>query len=473
MTGMPDAKAAPRNGRAAPPLPGGLPWLGHALPFRRDPVAFLLQSRARLGDVFSFRLAGTCVTALTGLAAQTAFFQAPEDQLSARAAYRFMRAVFGKGIVYDASAEDMDAQIGFLLPALRDDRLRAYARVMQAEAETYFERWGDRGEADLLVAMNEVTVFIASRCLVGGDFRRAVTEEFAHLYHDLEGSVNLLTFLQPGLPLPSTRRRDQARARMTALIARIVAERRTRETEVEDFLDTLMGARYPDGRTLDEEEITGLLLATVFAGQHTSAVLATWTGALLLEHEAHLAAVLAEQDAVFGRGREMTIEALRQLVVLERCIKEAERMHPPLTLLMRRVLRELVVGDHVVPPGGIALVSPAAAHRLPEVFADPDRYDPDRFAAGRQEDRKHRHALIGFGGGHHRCIGSTFAYQQVKAIWSVLLRRFELSLVRRGHVPDYSTFVPGPRGPCLVRYRRRPAATVGPAPVETALGARP
>jgi sterol 14alpha-demethylase len=468
---MPTAAGA---GRTAPPaVSGGLPWLGHALAFRRDPVAFLLQGRERLGDVFSFRLAGARVTALTGLSAQAAFFQAPEDQLSARAAYRFMTAVFGKGIVYDATAEDMDAQVGFLLPALRDERLRAYARVMQEEAESYFERWGERGEADLLVAMNELTVFIASRCLVGGDFRRAVTEEFARLYHDLETSVNLLTFLQPGLPVPSARRRDRARARMTALIARVVADRRARGAEAEDFLDALMAARYPDGRRLGDQEITGLLLATVFAGQHTSAVLATWTGVLLLEHGEHLARVLAEQDTVLGPGREMTIESLRRLVVLERCIKEAERMHPPLILLMRRVLRELTVGGHVVPEGGLALVSPAAAHRLPEVFADPDRYDPDRFAPDRQEDRKHRHALIGFGGGHHRCIGSTFAYQQVKTIWSVLLRRFELWLVDGGHVPDYSTFVPGPRGPCLVRYRQRPAASGRPAPAGVALGARP
>jgi sterol 14-demethylase len=365
-----------------------------------------------------------------------------------------MAAVFGKGIVYDATAEDMDAQIGFLLPALRDERLRTYARAMQEEAEAYVERWGDRGEVDLLAAMNELTVFIASRCLVGGEFRRAVTEEFAHLYHDLEGSVNLLTFLQPNLPMPSARRRDRTRTRMTELISRVVADRRARGAVAEDFLESLMSARYPDGRSLGDPQITGLLLATVFAGQHTSAVLATWTGVLLLEHEAHLAAAIDEQSRVLA-GREMTLEALRQLVTLERCIKEAERMYPPLVLLMRRVLRDFVVGGHVVPAGDLAMVSPAAAHRIPEVFADPDRYDPDRFAPGRQEDRKHRHALIGFGGGHHRCIGSTFAYQQVKAIWSVLLQRFELILAGRGHTPDYSTFVPGPRGPCLVRYRRR------------------
>src|SRR5262249_49671677 len=154
-------------------------------------------------------------------------------------------------------------------------------------------------------------------------------------------------------------------------------------------------------------------------------------------------------------------------------IKEAERMHPPLILLMRRVLRDLVVGDHVVPAGSIALAAPAAAHRIPEVFANPDRYDPDRFGPGRHEDRKHRHALIGFGSGHHRCIGSTFAYQQVKAIWSVLLRRFDLALVRHDHRPDYSTFVPAPRAPCLVRYRRRHRASPERGGVETVSGAQP
>jgi tetratricopeptide (TPR) repeat protein len=62
---------------------------------------------------------------------------------------------------------------------------------------------------------------------------------------------------------------------------------------------------------------------------------------------------------------------------------------------------------------------------------------------------------MSFGGGHHRCIGSIFALQQIKIIWSIIFRRFELSLIRSGHQPDYPTFVVGPRAPCRVRYRRR------------------
>jgi sterol 14-demethylase len=108
----------------------------------------------------------------------------------------------------------------------------------------------------------------------------------------------------------------------------------------------------------------------------------------------------------------------------------------------------------VVPAGELVLVSPALSHRMPDVFRDPDRYDPDRFGPGRQEDRAARYSLIAFGGGRHRCIGSTFAYQQIKVIWSVLLHRFDFTPCARP-APDYSTFVVGPRPPCRVRYRRR------------------
>jgi len=332
--------------------------------------------------------------------------------------------------------------------------------VMHEEAEAYFDEWHDEGEADLVVALNELTVFIASRCLIGEEFRRRLSKEFAHLYRDLEGGITLLAFLNPDLPLPSFRRRDRARARTAELIAGIIAERRARGVAGEDFLQTLMEVRYADGRALRDDEITGLLLATIFAGQHTSAVMGAWTGLLLLEHERFLPPVLAEQCLVFGDGDEITLEALRRLVVLERCLKEAERMHPPLIMLMRRVLRDVEFNDFVIAAGGLAMVSPALSHRLPEVFADPDRYDPDRFGPERQEDRRTKHALIGFGGGHHRCIGQTFAHQQIKVIWSVLFRRFELSPAQRGARPDYSTFVVGPRAPCRIRYRRRVRATV-------------
>src|SRR5262245_21274794 len=422
--------------------------------FHRDPTTVLERGRNQFGEIFSFLLAGKMVTVLTGPQANEAFFHATDDQLSAKEAYRFTIPIFGRGIAYDATPEVMSEQLGLLFPALRDQRLQAYARFMAEEAEAYCDSWGDAGEVDLLQVMNELTTFIASRCLIGHEFRQNLSTEFAHLYHDLEGGLNLLAFFQPNLPLPSFKRRDRARVRMAELISKIIAQRRATGTEGEDFLQTLMTARYRDGSALPDDAITGLLLTIIFAGQHTSAVLAAWTGVLLLQHPQYLPPILKEQKEVFGGAREMSLERLRRLQRLECAIKEAERLRPPLVMLMRTILRDFEYREFRVPAGGLAMVSPAVSHRLPEVFHNPDRYDPDRFAPGREEDRKHSYTLIGFGGGRHRCIGLTFAQQQVKVIWSVLLQRFKLELVQRDYEPNYSTFVVGPRHPCLVRYRR-------------------
>lgn len=442
--------------RNSPPqLPGGLPYLGHALEFARNPIGLLQRGHNQLGEIFSFLLLGTWVTVLTGPKANEAFFRAPDDQLSAKEAYQFTVPIFGKSIAYDTTPELMSEQLGFIFPALREERLQCYTQFMLQEAEAYFDTWGEEGQVDLLDAMNELTIFIASYCLIGHEFRTNLTTEFASLYKNLEGGINLLAFFWPYFPLPSFWRRDKARVRMVKLISQIIAQRRSRRIEGEDFLQTLMTAHYKDGTALSDDNITGLLLTLLFAGQHTSAVLATWTGILLLQHPQYLPAIFEEQQEVFGNPQEVSLETLRRLVTLERSIKEAERMRPPLIMLMRKVLRDLEYEKYCIPAGNLAMVTPAVSHRISDVFHDPDSYDPERFSLGREEDRKATYALFGFGGGRHRCIGQTFAYQQIKVIWSVLLRRFDLELLYQDYQPNYSTFIVGPQQPCLVRYRSK------------------
>jgi sterol 14-demethylase len=452
--------------RCPPELRGGLPFLGHALAFGRNPVGLLQRGRERYGGIFSFRLLGKRVAVLTGPRANEAFFHADCDVLNAKAAYRFTVPLFGPGIAYDALPERMDEQINFFIRALSERRLRTYAGYINEEVETYLEQLGDAGEIDLLTLTNELTVFIASRCLIGREFRQNVSTEFAQLYHDLEGGINLLAFFWPYLPLPSFRRRDRARVRMVEIISKLIADRRARGTVEEDFLQTLMTARYADGTALTEDDITGMLLSLIFAGQHTSAVQAAWAGVELLSHPQYLSRVRGEQQNLLDERQELTFEALHEMVLLERAIQESERLHPPLVMLMRQVLREFTYQQYTLPPGWLAMVSPAVSHRLAEVFAEPNRYDPDRFAPPRQEHKKAKHAIITFGGGRHGCIGLTFAYLQVKAIWSVLLRRFELELLDPNPQPNYATFVVGPRPPCRLRFRRKQRAVVnGPGPL--------
>ena len=230
-----------------PRLAGGLPLLGHAIEFNRNPVELLRRGRELHGEIFSFPLAGKTVHVLTEPAGNEAFFRAPDDCLSAREAYQFTVPMFGKGVAYDVPPELMDEQLGFVIPALRDARMQTYVQAIDEETEDYCAGWGEQGEFELTSAMNELTVFNTCRCLIGREFRRRLSTEFAHSYHDLEAGVNLVAFFKPGWPLPAMRRRDRGRAAIVRLISSVLEERRRRPAADEDFVDTLMAARYSDG----------------------------------------------------------------------------------------------------------------------------------------------------------------------------------------------------------------------------------
>ena len=139
-------------------------------------------------------------------------------------------------------------------------------------------------------------------------------------------------------------------------------------------MQALMHARYKDGRALSDDEITGILLTVLFAGQHTSAVLATWTGLELVRAPSYLARVRDEIQDVYREERTMTLASLKRQTALEHAVRECERLHPPLIMLIRKVLKPLCYKDHLVPAGTLAMVSPAVSHRLPHVFADPERF---------------------------------------------------------------------------------------------------
>ena len=454
------AQPSPAADAAVPELTGGWPLIGHLPGFQNDPVSMLSRGWREQGELVQFRLGPRKFVLFTGPEAHDFYFGAPEDQLNAKAVYQFTVPIFGRAVAYDASPELMAEQLGFLFPALRAAAMRRFARIMFEETTHFADALGENGQVDLPRAMNELTVNIASRCLIGQEVRDQVDAGFAEAYHDLQKGLNTLGFFLPRFPTAAHRSRDRARRRVARMFGRIMAERRLSGARPDDFMQALMHAQYSDGRTLSDDEITGLLLTVLFAGQHTSAVLATWTGLELLRAPSYLARVRQEVQDIYGRAETVSFENLNQQVRLEHAVRESERLHPPLIMLVRKVLKPLQYRGYVVPAGTMAMVSPAVSHRLPHIFADPGRFSPDRFAPPACEDKQHRYALIGFGGGKHQCMGKHFAYLQLKAIWTVLLDRFDFELDTGFPAPNYGSWVTGPVTPCRLSYRRRSQESV-------------
>lgn len=453
------AKPSP-PGKAAPALSGGWPLIGHLADFLRDPVSLLDRGWQEQGELFRFRIGPRDVVLFSGPEAHDYYFRAPEDQLDAKAVYQFTVPIFGRGVAYDASPELMAEQLGFLYPVLREAAMQKFAGIMFEEITGFADGLGDAGDLDLPQAMNELTVRIASRCLIGQEVRDQVDTGFAVAYHDLQNGINTLGFFLPRLPTPAHRIRDRARQKVARIFDQVMTERRRTGVEPDDFMQTLMNARYKDGRALSNDEVTGILLTVLFAGQHTSAVLATWTALELLRAPAYLAKIRGEMQDIYSGNGPMSLASLKKQVVLEHAVRECERLHPPLIMLIRKILKPVHYAGYTVPAGTLAMVSPAVSHRLPHVFANPERFAPERFAPPASEDKQHHYALIGFGGGKHRCMGKHFAYLQLKAIWTVLLDRFDFQLRTEFPAPNYGSWVTGPQEPCRLHYRRRTGAGI-------------
>jgi len=458
-------------------LAGTLPLVGHMVAFARNPVALMRRVRAECGDAGEFRMLNKDVVLLSGSAAQEAFCRAPDEQLSQKIAYRLMTPIFGEGVVFDAPPERLNEQLRILMPALRDRNMRTYADVFVAEVEHMVAGWGDTGEIDLLDFTAELTTYTSSHCLLGAEFRWGMNEEFARVYGALERGVNAIAYVNPYLPLPVFRRRDRARARLVELITESIAARRAAGASKDDALQVLMDSRYSDGAALTPNEITGILTAAMFAGHHTSSGTAAWTLIELLRHPEWLGRVVDEIDALHAGDAPLSYQSLREVPLLERVIKEVLRLHPPLVILMRGVLEDFRVAGVTIPAGKLVAISPAVSHHIAELFPEPERFDPDRYAPGREEDAA-PFAWIPFGGGHHRCSGSAFALMQLKAITVSLLRRWTFELVQapERYDHDYTKMVVQPKQPCGVRYRRRAArrpvaAAADGAPTSAASGA--
>ena len=453
-TQSPSENSSPYT-KSLPVLSGGWPLLGHLPEFAKDPIAMLTRAWQEQGEVARFRLGPRNVVLFTGPETHDFYFRSPEEQLNAKAVYQFTVPIFGRGVAYDAAPEIMDEQLGFLFPALKDASMRRFAQIMFEEAKSMADEMGDSGEIDLPYALNELTVKIASRCLIGQEIRDRVDSGFAEAYHELQNGINALGFFLPKLPTPGHRRRDQSRRKVAEMFSEVIAERRRTGNRPDDFMQTLMEAKYKNGRELTDDEVAGILLTILFAGQHTSAVLATWTGLELMNSPDYLDKVRSEMRNVYQHTPFMDLDSLKKQTMLEYVVRENERLHPPLIMLIRKVLSSLNYRGYKIPVGTLAMVSPAVAHRVPHLFSDPNTFSPNRFEPPASEDKQHRYTLIGFGGGKHICMGKSFAYMQLKAIWTVLLDRFDFHHQGQIPVPNYGSWVTGPKGPVRMQYSRR------------------
>jgi sterol 14-demethylase len=434
-----------------PKASGAKPDVGHMEEYQANQPAFLKRIRTECGELAEYNLMGQPHVLMSGPDAQEAWCRAPDEVLGQSAAYKGVVPIFGKGVLFDTSLDRLKQQLKIQVDALRYQNMKAYAKVIADEVRDFTDKWGESGELEMVDEFLRMTLYTSTSCLLGVDFRRSMTDEFSALYRDLEHAVIAIAFIDPYLPLPEFEARDKARARLGDIVEAIVAERRASKEEYSDALNTFMTSTYTDGTALSPHEITGLLIATMFAGHHTSSGTATWMLIEFLRNPQFMEEVKQELAEVFADGGDVSHHAMRGMPKMEAFIREVLRIHPPLSTLIRVVEQDFEYNGTVIPKGYRVVMSPGVAHKIAEVFPEPEKFDMHR------PEPEHLFAWVAFGGGRHKCAGNAFAILQLKAIFATLLLDFDFSLADAAdeYMDDHSGMTVKPKAPMTVRFKRK------------------
>ena len=430
---------------------GGREPGGHFAEFCAHPAHFLMRAYRECGELAEFDQGGILTVLMVGPEAHEAIFRAPDEQLSAALAYQYMVPIFGEGVQYGAPLEIERQQLRMHSQGLRAERMTYYAPIIAREAADWISGWGEHGQMDFYESFADLTIKTSTHCLLGAEFRYTLTDEFARIYHDLGAAVDASGTVDHTVQKAAYARRDEARAELGELIIARVRERRAAGEQHDDLLSVYMNSTYQDGTPLSESQIAGMVVWFMFAGHHTSANTAAWTLVELARHPQFCAEIVQEVDGLWADDPELGFRTLRKMPLLDGFVREILRAHPPLNTLSRRVVQDFHYKGHCIEAGKNIMFSPWVAHRLPEHFPDPERFDPHR------PEPENKFAYIPFGGGSRKCVGNAFAILQVKRIICELLHHYQFEL--DGPADTYQEIMPSlilrPSDPCVLRYQRR------------------
>ncbi|MBP0000209.1 MAG: cytochrome P450 [Cyanobacteria bacterium SID2] len=434
-----------------PPGRFGLPILGQTLQFFFD-SDFALNQYRRYGPIFKTRLFGQPTVFFVGPEAVEAVLSSQMDCFSWGEGWpAHFRILLGESLFLQ-DGEEHRRNRKLMMPAFHGAALAQYFDTMMSISQRYIDRWEALERFVWFEEMKQLTFEIASELLVGAESGEDVAR-LSRLFTDLtNGLFSLLA-----VPIPGTRfgRAIAARNQLLQHIETVVRQRQQHPTR--DALSLLVQARDEDGNTFSLEELKAQAMLLLFAGHETTTSMLTWLCLELGRHPQMLERAQAEQMELADRGT-LDLAQLSQMPYLDRLLMEVERLHPPVGGGFRRVVKPFEFGGYCVPAGWLALYSIIATHRLPELYPDPDRFDPDRFVAReavRGERRLKPYSLIGFGGGPRVCLGMAFAKLEMKIVASLLLRDYEWALLPHQRLEDIVVPTRRPKDGLRVRFRRR------------------
>ena len=372
-----------------------------------------------------------------------------------------LEAVVGTSM-FVSSGETWRRQRRMIDPAFSHMRVSRAFDAMQAGVDAYeavLDRRAACGEEfSLDAAMSEVTADIICRTIFSQSLASETAREVFASFGQFERSVAnteivRLLFGKPFAKIPQKRKVIEACARIRRQIGDLLDPRLAdHAAAVDDIVGAVIAARDTEtGLAFTREELIDQIGVFFLAGHETTASVLTWVFFILSQNPQTAARLRDEVTEVAGDG-EVRLEHTKQLGFVRNVFREAMRLYPPITFIPRVAQRDTELAGLRLKRGCMVMIAPWTIHRSANNWANPDRFDPDRFS---RETDTPTGSYIPFGLGPRICVGAAFATIESTLILARLVRRYDFVPLSPTTVRPVARLTTKPFAEIMCQVRRR------------------
>ncbi|MBW4419211.1 MAG: cytochrome P450 [Myxacorys californica WJT36-NPBG1] len=397
-----------------PPGSMGLPLIGETLQFLTD-RNFVQKRYQRHGSVFKSHIIGRPTVFMVGPDAVEFLLSSGFDNFSWQDGWPdTFKILLGRSL-FVQEGEEHRRNRRLIMPAFHGAALARYFSSMEEITQQYLKKWEQQQTLQWYEEFKQLTFDIASQIFLGTPPGEE-TERLSQLFTTLTSGL----FSFPNLPGSQFKKSLAARNALLDHLAIVINQRK--ENPTDDALSLLLDAQDEEGNRLSFEEIRAQAMLLLFAGHETTTSVLTWFALEVARNKGVYQKAKAEQQTF---SDPVTLEQISKMPYLDQIFNEIERLHPSVAGGFRGVVKSFEFNGYSVPAGWLAQYSILHTHRLPEVYPEPEKFDPDRWHNTKQKP----FSLIGFGGGSRVCIGLAFAKLEMKLVAAHLLRHYEWELL--------------------------------------------
>ncbi|WP_257460420.1 cytochrome P450 [Archangium lipolyticum] len=418
-------------------------WVAH-------PLRFMEESVRRYGDSFVMQFPNSPPFLFTrDLEMIRQIFTGKPEDLHVGPVNRVLEGMVGKHSLLLLDGQEHIRERRMMTPPFHGERMLAYGLSMRESASRSIDRWPRDKAFTLHEVFQDITLDIILKTVFGlseGEMLERFRELFVRMLN--MGSRDAVLYLSALLPaermlqmlavgrdpirlgpvkadvswaLPWTQLSRLMREVDSYLFAEMDRRRAEGVEKREDVLSMLMQARDEHGQPMSSQELRDEAITLLAAGHETTATTLSWAFHFVLQHPEVEEKLRAELQQVAGTGP-LAPEQVNRLEYLDATLKETLRLVPVAPVVGRVLQRPMKVGEWELPAGMAVMACAYLTHRRPDLWPEPERFNPERFIGKRPSP----HEYFPFGGGARRCLGMAFANYEMRIVFAEVLRRVKL-----------------------------------------------